>query len=540
MKKRYILITLIAVIPILSFSQGCLPNGITFETQDQIDNFQANHPGCTQIEGNMEIRGSNIINLDGLNVITSIDGTLTLRMLNHLTDFSGLNNLQSIGKSLNILANASIVSLSGLESLTSIGLSLQVWLNISLQSMDGLNNLIYVGTDIIFDANYALTAITGLESVTSIHGTLDVRENEALNDISGFSNVDSIYGHLVVYNNNSLTSLAPLGNLEWVEGVSISTNHLTDLTGFESLSRVEESFLFWSESVTSLNGLNNLNHIGGDLHLKNLNYISNIDQLISLSHVGGWILVEGHNNLMDIDGLGNLSIANEYVKIHENQRLRNANGLKNLGSIGGALNISYNDSIESIMDSTKLNSVGALYIIANYRLQSLHGLDSLKNVTNDLTIALNDSLGSLSGIDNISAGSIADLDISYNSILSECAVKSICDYLANPNGTITIGFNAPGCENQVEVEAACTVGIPESIADPLVTIFPNPAHSQVTIKGLDKGAVVEVSIFNNIGQRVIHQKGADRKVDVSSLQQGMYAIEVIFLGRSTRIKFLKN
>jgi hypothetical protein len=32
------------------FSQGCLPEGITFTTQDQIDNFQANYPECTEIE----------------------------------------------------------------------------------------------------------------------------------------------------------------------------------------------------------------------------------------------------------------------------------------------------------------------------------------------------------------------------------------------------------------------------------------------------------------------------------------------------------
>ena len=53
-------------------SQPCLPEGITFTTQAQIDSFQINHPGCTEIEGNVEIKGDNITNLSGLNVLRNI------------------------------------------------------------------------------------------------------------------------------------------------------------------------------------------------------------------------------------------------------------------------------------------------------------------------------------------------------------------------------------------------------------------------------------------------------------------------------------
>ncbi len=34
-------------------AQSCLPDGITFETQAQIDSFQVNYPGCTEVEGNV-------------------------------------------------------------------------------------------------------------------------------------------------------------------------------------------------------------------------------------------------------------------------------------------------------------------------------------------------------------------------------------------------------------------------------------------------------------------------------------------------------
>jgi S-formylglutathione hydrolase FrmB len=53
---------------------SCLPQGITFTNQAQIDNFQTNYPGCTEIEGDVTIAGDDITNLNGLSVLTSIGG----------------------------------------------------------------------------------------------------------------------------------------------------------------------------------------------------------------------------------------------------------------------------------------------------------------------------------------------------------------------------------------------------------------------------------------------------------------------------------
>ena len=44
-------------------SQSCLPTGIIFTTQAEIDNFQTNNPNCTEIEGDVEINGDDITNL---------------------------------------------------------------------------------------------------------------------------------------------------------------------------------------------------------------------------------------------------------------------------------------------------------------------------------------------------------------------------------------------------------------------------------------------------------------------------------------------
>ena len=108
MKKLILLLALFAISHSIVFSQGCLPEGITFTTQEQIDNFQTNYPGCTEIEGSVVIgnsSGSNIVNLNGLNHINSIEGSFIILHNDNLLNLSGLVNLNSIGGLFHILEN---------------------------------------------------------------------------------------------------------------------------------------------------------------------------------------------------------------------------------------------------------------------------------------------------------------------------------------------------------------------------------------------------------------------------------------------------
>ena len=91
-----ILIVLLVCIHSGVISQSCLPEGITFTTQQQIDNFQLDYPGCTEIEGDVQIGeypNTDIENLNGLNVLTSIGGDLYFTHNHNLTSLTGLENL---------------------------------------------------------------------------------------------------------------------------------------------------------------------------------------------------------------------------------------------------------------------------------------------------------------------------------------------------------------------------------------------------------------------------------------------------------------
>ena len=92
MKSTFILFVLAFVFQNSLFSQACLPNGIIFSYQSEIDNFQSNYPGCTEIEGDVVINGGpSITNLNGLNVLQSIGGSLTIYQCYELTSLTGLD-----------------------------------------------------------------------------------------------------------------------------------------------------------------------------------------------------------------------------------------------------------------------------------------------------------------------------------------------------------------------------------------------------------------------------------------------------------------
>jgi hypothetical protein len=89
MKKMILTVIAAAISYNIVYTQPCLPEGITFSTQEQIDNFQTNYLGCTEIEGYVAIHGNDITSLNGLNVVISIGGILHVQDNYVLTSLSG-------------------------------------------------------------------------------------------------------------------------------------------------------------------------------------------------------------------------------------------------------------------------------------------------------------------------------------------------------------------------------------------------------------------------------------------------------------------
>jgi hypothetical protein len=129
--------------------------------------------------------------------------------------------------------------------------------------------------------------------------------------------------------------------------------------------------------------------------------------------------------------------------------------------------------------------------------------------------------------------SISDLTIYFNPLLSTCAIQSICDYLASPNGLIYIKDNAQGCNSNGEVRTACKEGVDESSVvnrKSSLSIYPNPASTTITIETpTTPNRNIFMTIFNINGQQIMTRQIAEPiiNVDVSGLVSGVYFVRVV-------------
>ena len=344
MKKIVLVIFLVTMVQVLADAQSCLPDGITFKTQEEINNFQSDYPACTEIEGNVLIEGDEINSLDGLSVLTAIGGRLRFYSCTALEDMAGLENLVSVGGDLDVYVwpgkTTSLTSLSGLENLTTVGGDLEINGSDTLLNCTGLNSLSTVGGNLLIAGNQSLTTLAGLDSLSAIGGDIWIGENPVLNSLSALGNLTSVVGAIEIYTNIALTSLAGLENI--------------DVSSYE----------------------------------------------------GYWI-------------------------------------------------------------------------------------------------------------------------ISYNEMLTDCAIESLCTYLALPESSVDAAYNASGCNSDEEIENACSVTVENDPGSVQFSIYPIPATGRVYYKGTLPAAIRGICIYNQVGQILDYHENVTNPIDVSSLNPGIYIMEFI-------------
>jgi len=224
MKPLIIIFTLFFSVHLSVFSQSCLPNGIIFSNQFQLDNFISNFPNCKVIGGSVEISGDSINNIQGLKAIEEIGGFLAVRTTSHLRNLSGLDQLKLIAGSLVIQDND------------------------SLEDISFLRNLEYINHGIHIESNSQLNSLIGLEKVSSLGGILSIRWNPRLKNLNGL-NIKSIDGELTIGVNDSLNS---------IEGLE----RLTKVNGIEGI------IIYLNPKLASLRGLDNI--VSGSISMLNI------------------------------------------------------------------------------------------------------------------------------------------------------------------------------------------------------------------------------------------------------------------------------
>ena len=236
MKKLVALILLTFSIITNASPQSCLPDGILFTSQSQIDNFQINYPECTKIEGAVRIESYNITNLNGLSTVNSLGSSLFIHGNKNLKNLSGLENLDSICEWL------------------SISFGVEGYGNLSLQNIHGLQGLNYVGKGIHIGQNDSLIDLSGLENIDSANIEVVITENDRLISLKGLDSLNHIEGDLIIAHNNSLSSLTNLSSLTSIQGrFNVSYNDvLCSLEGLENIDAesITELWLMGNDSLT--------------------------------------------------------------------------------------------------------------------------------------------------------------------------------------------------------------------------------------------------------------------------------------------------
>ena len=336
------------------------------------------------------------MNLNGLNVLTSIGGNLDIG------NYWG--------------SNLFLTSLTGLENVTSIGGGLFIGGMDALTSLTGLDNVTSIDGGLIIEYNDALTTLTGLDNLTAIGGDLWIKKNDTLISLSGLENLASLGGDLIL-------GSAEWYNTHWIFNGNLSLDNIESLSNLASING--DIHVIGNPSLTNLIGLNNIVSVGRDVVIYENSMINDLT-LYSLDTIG--------RNLE----IGRILPGSSYnIPFYGNPSLTNLSGLENLDYVGGSLTILDNDT-----------------------LNSLTGLENLNSIGGELNITINSILADILSLNNLDAGSITNLSIFGNDSLSTCEAQSICDYLANPGGSINIYNNASGCNNPPEVAANCGVTLP--------------------------------------------------------------------------------
>jgi hypothetical protein len=222
-----------------AIGQGCLPYGVEFATQSQIDNFPVIFPNCARIEGPVKIQGNDITNLNALSQLNSLGSGLMIYANVSLTNLSGLENIDTIMGFLDIAGNSSLKSLSALNNLVYIG-GLAFYDNDSLASLAGLDHVTVIQGDLVFQYMGGLLTLSNLINLTSIRGDLEIYHNDSLTNLSGLDNIDADFIiNLFIHDNFKLSNCAVQSICDYIVNPYGANLIQGNATGCSTVSEVE-------------------------------------------------------------------------------------------------------------------------------------------------------------------------------------------------------------------------------------------------------------------------------------------------------------
>ncbi|NPD44465.1 MULTISPECIES: T9SS type A sorting domain-containing protein [unclassified Lentimicrobium] len=563
MKKAILPILFVFLFTNLATSQGCFPDGITFSSQEQVDQFPINYPECSIIEGSLIISGDNIVNLDSLYQITEIEGDLQVNNCHELTSVSGLSNIESVyginffnikrlkdidcfGKitslqgELELMSTDSILNISSFQNITSIGGGFRVSGTKILEDLSAFQNLETIQSSFVFSSNDLIKEVSGFNQTDSLF-LIYIGSNKSLKKVTGFQNLKNAGQQFYILVNDSLQEVNFPGLVK-AENMTIESNENLEFIKFESLEVIERLKINDNKSLHTLNSIPNLDSVnyillednkrlkdisglGGTglrkLHSLTIRYndslesFSGFDNLKKITN----LTIKDGRMLAEFSAFQNLDSVTGDLVLDKLKKIESINAFQKLKYVGGEFNISFGAQLKNCANFSSLN-----YIKGNFtllRLDSifdLNGFDQLNVVGGTVTIQTNNRLESLEGFNNLESV-VGDFVVLNNHGLVSL---DDLDSLKTLSGSLLI----ENCRNLKEIASIknleYTGGISLIRLDSLKTIygFPklNTLDGSLFLKDLDK--LKELSGFSDINKinKSLGISGCDGLKDFNGLE----------------------
>lgn len=366
---------------------------------------------------------------------------------------------------------------------------------------------------------------------TRVDGGFEISGPDITN-LEGLSQIEIILGHLRI-TNTSITSFQGLHNVDSIySNVEIVTNNLiTNFAGLESLTYIHGYLvIFGNEALINLEGSNSLDRIRIRLIIEENAQLQTLSGLNSLEYIGENFWVSNNPSLINFEGLNNLDTVGNYFLI-SNNGIVNLNGLDSLRVVENNLTVVNNPNLVSFEGIKSLEYVQILSILQNPVLQNLSGLGSFLEIDDDIDIVGNPMLTTLSGLEIQDPLSTINFSVSENTSLSDCATPTICEFLETR--FLSVFGNATGCNNNDEIQAQCMVAV-DDVNLSVIEIYPNPVESFLYFS--EPSTQSKATITDMSGQVILSNKNFTGRMDVSFLKPGVY---ILSFGDTNRYQSLR-
>ena len=216
--------------------QSNLPFLPVDESTGNLVNCPTGNGGGSEIEDDVTIRTQ--ADLDALEGVTKIGGSLVVSTDAASLDFSPLDELQTVTRNFNISDNGALLTISGFDRLETVGGAFVISQNPALTSVPEFGQLNGTGLRLDISDNASLTSISGFGQLEVVGFNRDfnaldeagfrITNNASLTSISGFGQLDIVFTVLVINANASLTSISGFSDFSVEDGIAIINNSSFD------------------------------------------------------------------------------------------------------------------------------------------------------------------------------------------------------------------------------------------------------------------------------------------------------------------------